>query len=72
VSPLFGSAKATNSANEAAAPGAAAVNGGPPTGTPSARLQGVTGLASSRPELVVAAAFAGGLALAILARRLGR
>jgi hypothetical protein len=32
----------------------------------------VTGLVAGRPEIVVGAAFAGGLALAILVRRLGR
>jgi hypothetical protein len=72
VSPLFGSAKATDSTNEAAAEDRAAVNGGPPASAVSARIQGVSGLATSRPELIVAAAFAGGVALAILARRLGR
>lgn len=32
----------------------------------------ISGLAGDRPEIVVGAAFAGGLVLAILVRRLGR
>jgi hypothetical protein len=32
----------------------------------------ISGLAGERPEIVVGAAFAGGLVLAILVRRLGR
>jgi hypothetical protein len=73
VSPLFRTPGATRSASEASAFEAAGTNGGPPQpSASSSRLQGVSGLATARPEFVVAAAFAGGIALAIFARRLGR
>jgi hypothetical protein len=44
---------------------AAGTNGGEPASV-------ISGLAGERPEIVVGAAFAGGLVLAILVRRLGR
>lgn len=73
MSPLFGSAGPTDSTDPAAALDGAAANGGPPpAGAPPEGLQGVSALVSARPELIVGAAFAGGLLLAVLVRRLGR
>jgi hypothetical protein len=70
MSPLFGASKATDAT--AAVEGASA-NGGPqPVTQPTGVIAGVSSLTSARPEVVLAVAFAGGMALAILARRLGR
>jgi hypothetical protein len=46
-------------------------NGGAPAPA-GGGVRSLAGLTSTRPELVVAAAFAGGIAIAILAKRLGR
>jgi hypothetical protein len=68
VSPLFGQ----KTASEVPAVEASA-NGGPPAlAERGGVLEGVSSLAGARPELIVAAAFAGGIAIAILARRLAR
>jgi hypothetical protein len=70
VSPLFG---ASNSTDAATAAESASANGGPEAaGQQGGALAGVSSLATARPEILLAAAFAGGVALAILARRLGR
>jgi hypothetical protein len=53
--------------------GAAANGAGQTASAPaSGMIGGVSTLAAERPEVMIAAAFAGGLALAILVRRLGR
>jgi hypothetical protein len=73
VSPLFGSARKADRENAAAVLDGVSGNGGPPqAATGATGLQGVSALAGERPELTVAAAFAGGVVLAILARRLAR
>ncbi|HEX2702759.1 MAG TPA: hypothetical protein VHM72_04935 [Solirubrobacteraceae bacterium] len=53
---------------------AASSNGGPPpAGTqPGGVIGSASSLVANRPEIALAAAFAGGVVLAILARRLGR
>jgi hypothetical protein len=53
---------------------AASSNGGPPRASaqPGGLIDSASSLVASRPEIAVAVAFAGGLVLAILARRLGR
>jgi hypothetical protein len=51
----------------------AAVNGASAGGAGSGEPAGViAGLGAGRPEIVVGAAFAGGIVLAILLKRLGR
>jgi hypothetical protein len=74
VSPLFGGVDRDDSATVKA--DGATLNGTAPLEQSEGQLNGLLGSASSltasRPEIVVAAAFAGGVALAILARRLGR
>jgi hypothetical protein len=75
VNPVFGSRAAAKGASTASgsANGAAANGGGQSTTVPRGGvLEGVSSLTATRPEIVVAAAFAGGLALAIVVRRLGR
>lgn len=70
MSPLFGT---SNSTDALAAAESASLNGAPPRDErPGNLLAGVSSLTTARPEIVLAAAFAGGVALAILARRLGR
>lgn len=72
MSPLFRGSDASvahdnmngASANGASAPSAPATDAGV--------RAGVVNFASERPEIAVAAAFVGGLALAMLARRLAR
>jgi len=66
MTPLF---EATAGGERAAAP---SPNGGQPEPREPNALAAVAGLTRTRPELVVAAAFAGGVAIAILARRLAR
>jgi hypothetical protein len=63
-----GSSTASHSAH------AASPNGGPPPSgqQPGGVIGSAVSLVASRPEIAVAAAFAGGLVLAILVRRLGR
>ncbi len=56
------------SANGASANGASA----PGDRGPGGPLGGVASLTSDHPEIAVAAAFAGGVVLAMLARRIGR
>jgi hypothetical protein len=52
---------------------AGSTNGASAEGLQAAEPAGIaSGLVAGRPEIVVGAAFAGGIALAILVRRLGR
>jgi hypothetical protein len=52
---------------------AGSANGASAEGMQSAESAGVvSGIVAGRPEIFVGAAFAGGIALAILVRRLGR
>jgi hypothetical protein len=70
MSPLFGASGGTDTATPAEG---ASVNGAAPREErPDGMLAGVSSLTAARPEIVLAAAFAGGVALAILVRRLGR
>jgi hypothetical protein len=68
MSPLFGS----RAGREAASAGREDLDGPSPNGAaPGVSPGGLSTLAASRPEIALAAAFAGGIALAILVRRLG-
>jgi hypothetical protein len=70
VSPLFGG---SNSTDAAAAAGSASANRGTEAaGQQGGAVAGFSSLTTARPEIILAAAFAAGVALAILARRLGR
>jgi hypothetical protein len=53
---------------------AASSNGGPPLAgvQPGGVIGSASSIVASRPEIAIAVAFAGGLVLAMLARRLGR
>lgn len=74
MSPRFATGGSAGAEDLAGGRSVASANGAAPPGAdqPTGVLSGASTLAASRPEIVVAAAFAGGLALAILARRLGR
>jgi hypothetical protein len=72
--PLFGTNAAGNGTTAAGEMNGAATNGAGQSATalPSSVIGTVSTLAAERPEVMIAAAFAGGLALAMLVRRLGR